>query len=82
MLFIFQFILSKKASMCKITVTFCVERNMCARVLIFLNILLTPRSALKSMKGERISSDIRNVRAHDLRSNDLRTKNIIILRAS
>jgi len=34
------------------------------------------------MKGDRISSNIRNVRAHDLRSNDLRTKNIIILCAS
>lgn len=62
------------------------KRNMYMRgrahFLIFLNISLTRQSALKSMKSERISSNIRNVRAHDLRSNDLRTKNIIILRAS
>lgn len=48
----------------------------------FIDSIYSAESTLKSMKGDRISSDIRNVRVHDLRSNDLRTKNIIILRAS
>lgn len=69
--------------MCEISNTVCTERNTRMRARPdFLKYFTYSAECLKSMKSERISSDIRNVRAHDLRSNDLRTKNIIILRAS